>query len=226
MCGRFALDQTTYAVVAEFVAQTNRFPEWFPRRNIAPTSTIPIVVTTDSGERVVGPARWSLVPSWSKELTLKFPTFNARSETAAEKPTFRGSVNSHRCIVPISAYYEWTSISGSKAPHLIHRPDRPLVGLAGLYSWWSSPDTGERIATATILTRDSAGILTTIHDRMPIALEPQDYDRWLDPSKGDGAALIAEVSETAAHTASHWDHYEVSPLRGDGPHLGERKREQ
>jgi putative SOS response-associated peptidase YedK len=78
------------------------------------------------------------------------------------------------------------------------------------------------MATATILTRDSAGILTTIHDRMPIALEPQDYDRWLDPSKGDGAALIAEVSETAAH----WDHYEVSPLRGDGPHLGERKREQ
>ena len=65
------------------------------------------------------------------------------------------------------------------------------------------------IATATILTRDSAGILTTIHDRMPIALEPQDYDRWLDPSKGDGAALIAEVSETAAHTASHCDHYEV-----------------
>ena len=121
--------------MAEFVAQTNRFPEWFPRWNIAPTTTISIVVTTESGERVVGPARWSLVPAWSKELTLKFPTFNARSETAAEKPTFRGSVNSHRCIVPISAYYEWTSISGSKAPHLIHRPDWPLVGLAGLYSW-------------------------------------------------------------------------------------------
>ena len=79
------------------------------------------------------------------------------------------------------------------------------------------------IATATILTRDSAGILTTIHDRMPIALGPQDYDRWLDSAEGDGAALIAEVSKTAAHTAGHWDHYEVSPLRGDGPHLAERK---
>jgi putative SOS response-associated peptidase YedK len=82
------------------------------------------------------------------------------------------------------------------------------------------------IATATILTRDSAGILSKIHNRMPIALEPQDYGRWLDQRGGDGAALIAEVSETAAHTADHWDHYEVPPLRGDGPHLGERKREQ
>ncbi|MDP4633923.1 MAG: SOS response-associated peptidase, partial [Pontimonas sp.] len=75
-------------------------------------------------------------------------------------------------------------------------------------------------------TRESAGILAPVHDRMPIALEPQDYGRWLDQRGGDGAALIAEVSETAAHTADHWDHYEVSPLRGDGPHLGERKREQ
>ncbi len=212
--------------MAEFVAQTNRFPEWFPRWNIPPTTTIPIVVTTESGERVVSPARWSLVPSWSKELTLTFPTFNARSETAAEKPTFRGSVNSHRCIVPISAYYEWTSISGSKAPHLIHRPDRPLVGLAGLYSWWTSPDTGAMIATTTILTRDSAGILSTIHDRMPIALEPEDYGRWLDPDASDGEALIAEVSEAGARHADRWDHCEVSPLRGDGPHLGERRREQ
>ena len=209
--------------MAEFVAQTNRFPEWFPRWNIAPTSTIPIVVTTESGDRLVGPARWSLVPSWSKELTLTFPTFNARSETAAEKPTFRGSVNSHRCIVPISAYYEWTSISGSKAPHLIHRPDMPLVGLAGLYSWWTSRDTGEVIATTTILTRDSAGILADIHDRMPIAVEPEHVDQWLDPTVRNGSELIAHVSETAAHNADLWRHYEVAPLRGDGPHLLERK---
>ena len=223
MCGRFALDQTTDAVVAEFVAQTNRFPEWFPRWNIAPTTTIPIVVNSESSGRLVGPARWSLVPSWSKELTLTFPTFNARSETAAEKPTFRGSVNSHRCIVPISAYYEWTSIGVSKAPHLIHRPDMTLVGLAGLYSWWTNPSTGEMLATATILTRDSAGILQTIHDRMPIALEPEDYDRWLDTSSATGAELIDEVSQKAARAADLWDHYEVSTLRGDGPHLVERK---
>ena len=223
MCGRFALDQTTDAVVSEFLAQTNRFPDWFPRWNIAPTSTIPLVVTSASGERVVGPARWSLVPSWSKELTLKYPTFNARSETAAEKPTFRGSVSSHRCIVPISAYYEWTTMGGSRAPHVIYQPDRALVGLAGLYSWWTNPATGERLATATILTRESIGILAEVHDRMPIALEPEDYDRWLDSSGAQGAELIAEVSQKAAHTTNLWDHCEVSALRGDGPHLVERK---
>ena len=223
MCGRFALDQTTDAIVAEFLAQTNRFPDWFPRWNIAPTTTIPIVVTADTGERVVGPARWSLVPSWSTELTLKYPTFNARSETAAEKPTFRGSVNKHRCIVPLSAYYEWTTMSGPKAPHVILQPDRALVGLAGLYSWWTSPATGEMVATATILTRESAGILAPVHDRMPIALEADDYDRWLDPANTEGSHLIAEVSDRAAHTANMWEHYEVPPLRGDGPHLVERK---
>ena len=223
MCGRFALDQPTDALVVEFLAQTNRFPEWFPRWNIAPTTTIPLVVTTESGECLVGPARWSLVPSWSKELTLKYPTFNARSKTAADKPTFRGSVKSHRCIIPISAYYEWTSMGGPKAPHAIYRPDQPVVGLAGLYSWWTNPSSGEMLTTATILTRDSAGILAPLHDRMPIALEPDDYDRWLDPSHTEGAQLIAEVSERAATSAGPWDHYEVAPLRGDGPDLLERK---
>ena len=223
MCGRFALDQTTDAIVVEFLAQTNRFPDWFPRWNIAPTTTIPLVVTTDSGERLVGPARWSLVPPWSQELTLAYPTFNARSETAATKPSFRASVKKHRCIVPISAYYEWTNIGGSKAPHVLYRPDRRIVGLAGLYSWWTNPATGEMVATATILTRESAGILAPVHDRMPIPLEPQDYDRWLDPAETRGTELIAEVSERARHSADLWEHYEVSPLRGDGPHLVEKK---
>lgn len=223
MCGRFALDQTTDAIVAEFFAQTNRFPDWFPRWNIAPTTTIPIVVTAETGERLVGRARWSLIPSWSTELTLTYPTFNARSETAAEKPTFRGSVNKLRCIVPISAYYEWTTMGGPKAPHIIYQPGRGLVGLAGLYSWWTNPATGEMVATATILTRDSTGILQPIHDRMPLALEPEDYDRWLDPSETRGAELISEISHKAAHHADLWDHYEVSALRGDGPHLVERK---
>ena len=96
--------------------------------------------------------------------------------------------------------------------------NRPWV-----YSWWTNPASGELLATATILTRDSAGILAPIHDRMPIAVEPDDHDRWLDPSHTEGAPLIAEVSERAAANANHWDHYEVAPLRGDGPDLLERK---
>ena len=223
MCGRFALDQTTDAIVSEFLATTNRFPEWFPRWNITPTSTIPIVAVTSSGERIVGPARWSLVPSWSKELTLKYPTFNARSETVAEKPTFRGSLAKHRCLVPISAYYEWTTMNGTKAPHVIHRPDQPLVGLAGLYSWWTDPSSGEMVATTTILTRDSAGGLAPVHDRMPIAVEVADVDRWLDPELTEGAQLVAELSATAASNTDLWEHYEVPPLRGDGPHLVQRE---
>ena len=114
-------------------------------------------------------------------------------------------------------------MGGSKAPHVILQPDRALVGLAGLYSWWTNSATGEMVATTTILTRESAGILAPVHDRMPIALEPEDYDRWLGSSDTPGAELIAEVSQKAEHHVDLWEHYEVPPLRGDGPHLVERK---
>lgn len=219
MCGRFALDHSTDAVVAWFLATTNRFPEWVPSWNIAPTSTIPLLVTTASGERILAPARWSLVPSWSKELTLKYPTFNARSETAAAKPTFRDSLSSQRCIIPITGYYEFSSTNGTKAPYFIHQPEQSLVGLAGLYSWWTNPDTGVLLATTTILTRDSAGTLTSLHDRMPLAVEHEDVQRWLDPTITGGAELIAEISRKAEKSQDQWEFYEVSPLRGDGPHL-------
>jgi putative SOS response-associated peptidase YedK len=94
-----------------------------------------------------------------------------------------------------------------------------LVGLAGLYSWWTNPDTGVLLATTTILTRDSAGTLTSLHDRMPLAVEHEDVQRWLDPTITGGADLIAEISRKAEKSQDQWEFYEVSPLRGDGPHL-------
>jgi putative SOS response-associated peptidase YedK len=223
VCGRFALDQTTNDLMAEFAATTNRFPDWEPRWNIAPTTTIPIVIDNSNGERVVGPARWSLTPSWSKELVLAYPTFNARSETAAEKPTFRQSVSRHRCIIPVSGYYEWASLAGSKIPHYIYLATGEVAGLAGLYSWWTNRDSGEVIATTTILTRESAGELARIHDRMPVVVRKEDRDRWLDSSSHDGAELLATISQSTAEGASSWQFYPVSPLKGDGPHLVERK---
>jgi putative SOS response-associated peptidase YedK len=122
MCGRFSLDLDADALVQEFVAHHNRFPEWAPSWNIAPTSTIPIVLQRAVGVTEIGPARWSLIPSWSKELISQYPTFNARSETAAQKPTFREAVKHHRCLVPVSGYYEWVTVAGTKTPHYIHDP--------------------------------------------------------------------------------------------------------
>jgi putative SOS response-associated peptidase YedK len=222
MCGRFALDQTTEDLIQEFLVTGNNFPEWFPRWNIAPTSTIPIVVGNSTGGRDLHPARWSLVPSWSPELTLSYATFNARSETAATKPTFRDSVRHRRCIVPVSGYFEWATRGSVKTPHYIHHSTRSVFGLAGLYSWWSNPHSGDTIATATIVTRDSVGDVREIHDRMPVMVPPALASAWLDVSHTDGASRMAELSGETESMAGELEFYHVAPLRGEGPELVHR----
>jgi len=102
MCGRFVLDSSIEELIHEFRATHNQFPEWVPRWNIAPTSHIPIVLEGPKGERSIAPARWSLIPPWSTELTVPYATFNARSETAGQKPTFCGPLEHTRCLIPAS----------------------------------------------------------------------------------------------------------------------------
>lgn len=114
--------------------------------NVKPTQQIPIAFTDHkTDEPRFETAHWSLVPPWSKELKTKFPTFNARSETASEKATFKASVKSRRCVIPVSGFYEWTGAKGHRVPHAIFGPKRVLP-LAGLYSWWHDPSTGRTMA--------------------------------------------------------------------------------
>src|SRR5690606_15512423 len=143
MCGRFAMNKETDDLIQEFVARGGDWRDWRPGFNIPPTATIPVVLESAKGgdtvERWVEGARWSLVPSWSKTLKLKFPTFNARSEGIAAKATWKGPLKSHRCLVPMTGYYEWrTDPDGTKTPHFIHLPGETLA-MAGLYSWWADP---------------------------------------------------------------------------------------
>jgi putative SOS response-associated peptidase YedK len=122
--------------------------------------------------RRLEPARWSLVPSWSKELKLKYPTFNARSEGIAEMATWKGPLKSHRALVPATGYYEWqTFADGKKVPHFVHDPSGEQLVFAGLYSWWKKhtlPDDHPDVwtLTATILTSDAVDELLHIHDRV------------------------------------------------------------
>lgn len=217
-CGRFALDHTADDLVREFSVVTNHVPGWVPRWNIAPTTAVPIVLER-AGVRELGPARWSLVPRCAPQLTLKYPTFNARSETAAVKPSFRDSVAHHRCLIPACGYFEWVSAEGVKTPHYIYHPATPVLAFAGLYSWWRDPQSGHTQATATILTRDSAGPLTEVHHRMPLMVPPARYSRWLSATEHDGARMIEEISEATLELAEGFTHHLVAPLAGDGPAL-------
>jgi len=152
------------------------------RYNVAPTATIPIVID----DKVVS-ARWGLIPSWSKEFKSKYSTFNARVESANEKPLFRGAwKNSHTCLVPAAGYYEWRLEDGVKQPYYIHTPEAPLM-FAGLWEPW------EDRYSCTILTEDSKGSMKNLHHRMPVMLDYDDSLRWLE--KGTTETFMPNVYE-------------------------------
>ena len=216
MCGRFALDQKLDDLISTFVVEHHRFPDWAPRWNIAPTTTVPLIIDSADG-RSLGPARWSLTPAWSDTLDTPYPTFNARSETAATKPTFRGAVARHRGIIPATAYYEWRTAEAVKTPHVIHPADGSLFAFAGLYSIWAKGD--QPVVTATILTRDAPESLSWIHPRSPVPLPRDAWEWWLDPERVGDESLVSRAVDASQSLLEDATAYPVAPLRGDGPEL-------
>ena len=167
-----------------------------PRYNIAPTQDILAVrVEGESGRREAAMLRWGLIPSWSKEPGGGPPMINARGESIAEKPSFRTATRRRRCLIPADGFYEWQKIAGStkKQPYYIHyRDDRPFA-FAGLWESWkpkdAKSDDASGIESCTIVTTSASKALESIHDRMPVILEPNEYTLWLDPAVQDPAAI-------------------------------------
>lgn len=198
--------------------------------NIKPTTRVPVVLESAKGEdepvRRLEAGRWSLTPSYSKELKTKFATFNARSETAAEKATFRGSVKSKRAILPADAYFEWKTEGKTKTPYAIHSPNDEILAFAGLYTWWpdkSLPEDHEDYwtLTATILTRAAVGEVSQLHDRTPVTLPPSFWDEWLDAGQDGDQTLIDAAVAAATPVAEALQFHQVGTLKGDGPELVE-----
>ncbi|UCR89411.1 SOS response-associated peptidase [Mycetocola spongiae] len=233
MCGRFAMDATVNEMITEFVEATGRRPEqwspdWQASWNIAPTQSVPILVESARGPEPTlrfETASWSLLPAWSKTATPEFPTFNARSETAAEKPAFRDAVRSTRAIIFANGYYEWhTDENGIKTPYFVRPYSEEVIGFAGLYSWWADPQTrpgdpNRWHLTATILTAPAAGDLVPLHDRNPVFLPPEHWEHWIDTSIQGDQALIDEAVAVGAAEAEGFEFYPVNRLGGDGPEL-------
>ena len=220
VCGRFALDQETDSLVAHYLATTNKFPEWAPRWNIAPTSTMPLIVDTVQSNgsigRVLGPARWSLTPPWSATLEPKYPTFNARSESAAEKPTFRGALSHHRGLIPATAYYEWKEVDGKKAPYAV-KDNSSLLSLAALSSVWDGDS--HTVVTATILTRQAPESLRWLHERSPMPLPKAHWDEWLSPLVTGDQDLLRLATDWSTEVLDPLTVYPVRPLTGDHSEL-------
>ncbi len=188
MCARFFLkpDMAELMAVFDALAEPDA-ADAGPRWNIAPTQSVVACRLDPFGQRELASFRWGLVPSWWRET--KLPVFvNARSEEAAQKPSFREAFRATRCLVPASGYYEWQGQGKTKVPHAIGLPGGGPLGMAGLWTTWSRGP--EPVASVALLTTSPSPALAAIHDRMPVVLSPADWSAWLDP-KTPAAAVQA-----------------------------------
>ena len=124
--------------------------------------------------------RWGLLPWFAKDRKMAAGAINARVETVNEKATFRDSFERRRCLIPADGFYEWERKAKGKLPHYIYATDGSPLALAGLWASWADPETGERMRTCTIITGRPNDLVARLHDRMPVAIPPGLWDRWLD----------------------------------------------
>jgi putative SOS response-associated peptidase YedK len=182
MCGRFALITPGEEIAETF--QLAETPALAPRYNIAPTQPVAAVRIAphsphDQQRRELALLHWGLIPTWAKDPSIGARLINARSETAAEKPSFRSAFKYRRCLVPADGFYEWQKVDGQKQPYFIRLHEEGPLAIAGLWEHWQSPD-GSEIESVTLLTTAANDMVRPLHDRMPVIIAPADYALWLD----------------------------------------------
>ncbi|PYH01834.1 SOS response-associated peptidase [Arthrobacter stackebrandtii] len=235
MCGRYVMARAVGDLVAELEAEADANLELRASWNVAPTTDVPIVlerIIDGAVHRQVHVAKWGLVPGWAKDPAVGVRAFNARSETAAEKPTFRAAMKARRCGVPVEGYFEWKKSPDGKTkqPYFVHSTDGSLIVFAGLYEWWKDPAKEDGapdqwLLSCTILTMASPpdGELATLHDRLPVPLGKDGLVEWLDPGTKDAGPLLAAALDEAWGLAAAWEldavGSAVGNVRNNGPEL-------
>ncbi len=182
MCGRMVLTRSASEIADAF--ELEMVVELSASYNIAPGRPIAAIRLGPGRARQLSLLHWGLVPAWAKERSIGNRLINARSETAAQKPSFRSALASRRCIVPADGFYEWSGTGrGRRVPHLFRRRDGGLLAIAGLWEEWRDRASDERLLSCTLLTTEANAAVRPVHDRMPVLLEPTDFESWLDPER-------------------------------------------
>jgi putative SOS response-associated peptidase YedK len=189
MCGRYRLSRRKQIIEEHFDSSGD--DDWNPRYNIAPTQPIPVIRQNPKEPvRELSLMRWGLIPSWAKDSSIAAQMINARSETAATKPAFRDALKSRRCLILADGFYEWMRTGKTKQPYCFEVNGGELFAFAGLWDRWKDP-SGNWIRTCSIMTTTPNAITSPVHDRMPVILDPDSYDLWLDP----GMTKVEAVSD-------------------------------
>lgn len=232
MCGRFAQPRSSEELARLFRA---RAAATLPGEqfNVAPTDEVSAVVER-AGERTVDAFRWGLVPHWADGVRDAARRINARAETAERSPTYRVSFRSRRCLIPADAFYEWRRGAAARAsparagrgvrgprpqPYAVERVDGEVMALAGLWSVWRDPQTAARLYTVTILTTAPNELVASLHDRMPVIVEADDWSTWLSESTAPDELRPLLYPLPADLLQMRPVSPEVNDVRNEGPHL-------
>lgn len=206
MCGRFT-SITPPEVLAEIFsagAESTDSP-FVANHNVAPTTRVLAIAHDSANQRRLGRFSWGLVPGWAKDRTGAARLINARSETVFEKPSFRPSIPGRRCLIPMDGFYEWRTVyareratKAPKEPVYVTRVDGRPLAVAGLWATWKADD-GSTLRSCCVITTAANGVMSPIHDRMPVIVESEDWGDWLDRDLSDRDRL-AEIMVPAAES--------------------------
>jgi putative SOS response-associated peptidase YedK len=194
MCGRYLIISSPEAIRRFF-----RYPELpnFPARyNVAPTQPIPIVRLVD-GQRQFALVRWGLIPPWVKDPRTFSLLINGRGESIHDKPAFRYAMKRRRCLIPADGFYEWKEEGRNRRPYVVRPKDGGPIAFAGLWETWMGPN-GEEMETAAIITALASPDIAHIHHRMPVIVQPDAFDFWLDCRNVDDMSAAAVIAPSAA----------------------------
>lgn len=216
MCGRYALYKTFAEIVALYEAKPGEdgLWDWQPHYNIAPGTVVPVIAWDGKRSRKVVPMRWGLHPHWKKEAPQGRPMFNARVETAAEKPSFRTPFRRRRALIPANGWYEWEGVERPKTPHFIRETEEESFAFAGLWDQWRV-DEGITLLSATILTTPATGDVKHLHHRMPVRLPKTRWEDWLNWDKPADRVL------RDMRSGDDLSYYEVSKAVNSGRATGQ-----
>jgi len=207
MCGRFSQFSDVETIADRYDAHTD-IVTLTPQYNLAPGMDAAIVVGGEIRRRLIC-MRWGLIPSWAKDSAIAYRLINARGETAAEKPSFRGALKHRRCLVPADGFFEWSGPKGRRQPWFFHAANGELLAFAGLWEQWQPPDGGSALQTFAILTTAAAGSIAEIHDRMPVIVGAAAHAAWL----GAGPMTSGDLDDLiAAHHDAALSRYRVSTV--------------
>lgn len=214
MCGRYALygPKSRSRAELDYFANLEQFPgSW----NVAPGQELPITRLARDGTIEHVTARWGLVPYWAKDEKIGYKAINARAETIATQAMFRDAYKrKQRCLVPACGFYEWQKTPAGKQPYYITSADETLLAFAGLWERWRRPN-GEYLTTFTVITTEPNELVSRLHNRMPVVLEPENYRTWLEANDPRELLRSAPVELLQCYPVSS----RVNTPKNDAPDL-------